>query len=500
MRRLLNNLDRRPWLQCVVVLVVFCILWAYRQPNFPPPWFDEGLNISAAAALAREGQYALPDPGGARVLDPAIQTGPTVILPLALTFRLLGVDMMTARLVMLPFALLALAVLLLIARRLMGAPFWVTALLLFAGSREDYTSYLYMSRQVLGETPALALSLAGLWLWWQTLEGRLKRAPGLALCGLAWGLAMVTKSQVLLLLPASLALICALDRLYYHQASWKDYLIPAAVAALCVAGWYLAQYWVAGADRFQLNVMILRDGMSKFVLGINPRYWLNALRVILYSGWLLWGLPGLIWAIVKSRRQNQSGFYHLTLLALPTLALFWYVFLSVGWARYAFYVFVPSAVWAAGLLVEVWRSSGPFSALPARRLLAGGVFLLYLVGNGWSFGQKLVAPMDTGFDEMVEFLQTRVDPEAKIEAFEWELRPFVPQTIHFPSTFVANAFAAAIYSGEEAPVELYDPWAVEPHYIIDGPMSSWTGVYRQRIQQNTERVALFNLYALYRLK
>ena len=103
----------------VSALAVVYLLCAH-QPLYPHTWFDEGLNAGTAATLARSGLYALPDPEKPRVLDPAIQTGPTVIVPIALAYRIFSPGVWLARMVVLPFAVLACVGFILIARRLIG--------------------------------------------------------------------------------------------------------------------------------------------------------------------------------------------------------------------------------------------------------------------------------------------------------------------------------------------------------------------------------------------
>ena len=51
--------------------------------------FDEAFNLQIPANLARRGEYATTYQGG-QPFDPVITTGPTVLLPIALSFEFLG--------------------------------------------------------------------------------------------------------------------------------------------------------------------------------------------------------------------------------------------------------------------------------------------------------------------------------------------------------------------------------------------------------------------------
>lgn len=498
----LTQLRPQHWLVGGAGLIFFLFLMLFRQPLYPAPWFDEGLNVTTAAMLAREGLYALPDSSGPRILDPAIQTGPPVLLPIALAFQFFGVSLMPARLVMLAFALFAFSLYVLLTRRLLDTPAMILAMLfLLIGNREQYTSFVYMGRQVLGEVPALGFFLLGLLLWWRAIEQTGSRWPTLVLAGLAWGLAMVTKSQVLLLLPVSLGLLALLNHFYYRQVKWSAFIIPGVIAGGCVAIWYATQIAMIGMEQFQRNSLVLREGFQLHIVGLNPIHWRNALSVIRSSGWWLWGAPGLAWGIWLARHRTQQGFYHAVALALPTLNLFWFTGLSVGWGRYAFYTFVLSSLWTAGLLVAMWRGDVWPKQWPGRRWLVGSLAALFILLNGRPVAQNLITPVDTGYSHMTNYLVTQIPAEAVIESWEWEMSLEVPQPIHHPPTQVANDYTASIYSGHSLSSDQYDAGQAQPAYILTGPFSNWTGIYKEILQtQAAQVVASFGGYTLYRLQ
>ncbi len=184
------------------VLAIVCLL-CINQPLYPHPWFDEGLNAGAAATLARKRPVRIARPGqsaDSRSGDP--ETGPTVIIPIAVACRILGPSIWLARMIMLPFAALAVVMFVLVARRLTGVHGAVLAtLLLMAGTYDLYASFVPMARQTLGEVPALAFLLLGLLIWFRSLEREAHAPLAWALSGIAWGLAMITKSQALILIP-----------------------------------------------------------------------------------------------------------------------------------------------------------------------------------------------------------------------------------------------------------------------------------------------------------
>ena len=93
-------------------------------------------------------------------------SGPTLIVPLALVFKLFGVGLIQARALALLIAGITLGVYGLLARRLVGSTAAVVALVtLLAGNPALYTSFAMLARQALGEVAALGLCLYGVWLW-----------------------------------------------------------------------------------------------------------------------------------------------------------------------------------------------------------------------------------------------------------------------------------------------------------------------------------------------
>ena len=153
--------------------------------------FDGGLNAQVARTLAERHRYATTY-HGLHDFDHRVQTGPAVIVPTAVAFRLLGVNATTAQLANLGYlvALFLLAVVL--CWRLSGplAAFLAVPVLLGTPRLFQLGLGLY------GEVPALVFLLAAILLL-DRLAGR-PSLPGAFLTGLALGLAVQTKFQMLL--------------------------------------------------------------------------------------------------------------------------------------------------------------------------------------------------------------------------------------------------------------------------------------------------------------
>jgi hypothetical protein len=469
--------------------------------TFPSPWFDEGLNLSTAATLARHGVYALPDSAGARLLDPAIQTGPLLIAPIALIYRDLGVSLAVARVVVVVFAFGTLAAYVLLARRLAGGPAGLlAALLLLAGNSDPFTSFVPMARQALGEVAALGLILYGLWLWLRALGRPGQHTVELVVIGAAFGLAMATKSQVLVVFPVAWSALCLADRLHYRRAGWRAFLIPGATAAGCVLGWYAAQRALAGPELFARNAAILREGFSLHIVGFAPRHVRNALGSLWRAGFVVWGLPGLLYGLWLARRRSAEGFRHASLLCFVGCWLAWFTLCSIGWSRYAFLGLAPLPIWTAALLVDAGAGRLGGLAVPprARLALAGALALALLAGNSRLTLGGVFGPQQTDYAAFADYLRAAVPPGAVVETWEWDLDVAAPLRFHHPPTEVTNAVTEKMLSGAARPVA-YDPLAANPAYLVDGPFSNWTGIYRDVIARRCVPLRTIGRYTLYRV-
>ncbi len=485
--------------------LIAAVLLLSHLHDYPAPWFDEGLNAGTAAMIAREGIYGLPDSNGPRVVDPAIQTGPTVVLPVALVIRVCGARWVAARLVVVGFALLAVWLYWLVSRRLFDpATAFVAGLCLLAGNRDPFTSFVYMGRQVLGEVPALAFLLLGVLATiarWERPGGRRRQLASAVVAGLAWGAAMVTKPQLFVLLPVSLGLVCLADARYYRQRAWRLLALSAAVGLACVAAWYSAQLLLAGAAQFQQNATVAREGLSLHIVDVEIAHMRNAAGVIWRSGFLLWGLPGLFWGLHLARTRNERGLQHLLALALPAVALAWFSLLSIGWSRYAFFPFVLMPLWTShgaceliGRRFRAWRANGMAGAAAAL-LLAGP-----LAASALPWSRNLASPPAGGFDSMRAYLQTRVPADALVDTWEWEFALDGRPRMRHPGTRAVNAATVAKYSRTPLREELYDKAQPLPDYVLEGPFSSWTGIYRDLLDRRGTREATFDPYVLYRIR
>ncbi|MCC7353661.1 MAG: glycosyltransferase family 39 protein, partial [Anaerolineae bacterium] len=230
-----------------IPFVVFLLF--YNLEYNPRPWHDEGALLSVSRTLVEDGVYAGRSSDGYQTFGAVQSVGPTVLLPIALSFKLFGIGLVQGRVVVATYALLALALLYVVGQELFGRRIALVGVFLLLGS--PAVAYLLLGRQVVGDAPALAFFLGG-WLAWS--RGiQTGRHQHYLIAGLLLGAAMVTKSQYILMGFGTLAILGLLDLVFYRQKKIGAFLIVGVVAGVCLVAWWGWQLAYYGTDTFREN-------------------------------------------------------------------------------------------------------------------------------------------------------------------------------------------------------------------------------------------------------
>jgi len=493
----------------ILVGLVVCFLAFYNLENYPPMWFDEGLNLQPPKNLLLYGQYALRSSEGFRVFDPALQTGPTVLLPIALIFKLVGIGLFQARLVVVIYALLMLVSLYGVTAAIFDRrTALIAGLLLILVSDHEFLSFTFMSRQVLGEVPALFFLLSGTWLWFRAWE--YPRWRLLLLSGALFGLAVVTKVQFALMIPAAAICLWLTDRLWVRKLSLHKVVLPMLAMGFLMLLWYGLQSCILGAERFASNVSVLREGSGIHILSFSPLSALPAIWRLRNSHLLILGLLGMIYTLSLGGR----GWANLVVVFLVLFVLVWlgwYALFSIGWMRYAFVPVALCSIFAAKLIRDVtkmlpgdsetWRAASLTQRV--RMILAGVVILiisLIVIGSGFSLAADVVGVSSNPAKQMAYYLDEHVPTDVVIESWEWELDLWTQHTYHHPATDITNPLTEHVWHGVPYSPEAYDFVSFSPSYLINGPFSKWTGIYTQDLlEREYPLVVSVGQYDLYKV-
>ncbi len=190
---------------CICISVFFA---TYALSESPKTWFDEGLYLQFARNLITQHSYAI------RISPTEIipaglyaTTGFTVFAPVAMSFYAFGIGLLQARIVMVLFIILLIAMTYIVAYRVWGFRIACISTLLIATHAPLYGN----GKNVLGEVPGLFFFFLFL-IQILRLEKNLgKKTLDWFLAGCTAGLFMATKPNFLLLIPV-LGVVLILQR------------------------------------------------------------------------------------------------------------------------------------------------------------------------------------------------------------------------------------------------------------------------------------------------
>ncbi len=497
----------------VGVGVLFVLFLAfYNLTNYPVTWFDEGSHLHVPKTLLRFGVYADYSSDGFRYFGPTIGVGPTVMLPIAASFKLFGIGLLQARVVMAVYLLAAIAVFAYLARMLGGNRFaFVATLLVLVTPGVGFVEY---GRQVLGEVPGMFFLLAGMALWFPGWgkQGWLR----LTAVGLLFGLSMVTKNQYLLVLGPTLLVAWGMNLIYYRLTPQKVFLVPGIVAGACFALWQVYTVLYLGPATASENLKLLREATAGAALAFSPTLMRRSLQELFSLKVYLAGIiPILAFGAFVSIPKAESGQKWAILYMLVVINLVWYVTASVSWLRYAFPGLVVGALFFARFFADL---TGNFvlpldsvrAALRGRRELSatdtvrltGMVWLSVLVAVSLvATTLEVVRPPMNAPAAMAAYMNANVPTDMVVETWEPEMGFLTDHNYHYPPSGVLAKAVSYMWLDSAPPSESYQlPEDELPPYILVGTFSEWVKLYPDTLLDGHYRLMTkIGAYRLYEL-
>ena len=494
-----------------VTVVLFLAL--YNLTRYPTTWFDEGSHLHVPKTLVRFGVYADYSSEGFRYYGPTVGVGPTVMLPIAAAFRLFGIGLLQARLVMVLYLLATIYAFYHLARGLGGRRLaWVATTLLVTSRGISLLEY---GRQVLGEVPGFFFLAAGLWLWFAAWEraGWLR----LGLAGLLMGLATVTKNQYLLVLAPALGLAWLANLAYYRTTPQRIFIVPGLVTAVCFALWQVYLILYLGPATAGENLTSLRVATAGAALVFSPDLMRESIRELVSPDAYLGGLVlALVYGFVLALPRRREGQRWGILLIFVVVNLAWYVVGSIGWLRYAFPGLAIASLFVARFLRDV-TGGFQFDRASLRDTLHGGQRALPKHVLRWTMlawlAAMIVLPMGQTIPEIVAppfntpvamaaYLDENVSREALIETWEPEMGFLTDHNYHFPPPLLLNTTVGYKWLGGPSPAQEYDFVQTEfPDYVLVGEFARWVELYPLDVLKTHYRlVTTIGAYELYARK
>lgn len=490
-------------LAAAAVVVFLCL---YHLTAYPLTWYDEGSHLHVPKTLVRHGVYADLSSEGFRYYGPTIGVGPTVLLPIAAVFSVAGVGLLQARLVMVIYLLGTIIVCWQLARWLGGRRFAWVATALFIASRGG--GLLEYGRQVLGEVPGFFFIGAGLLLWftvWEQASWRRLIAVGVLL-----GLAVVTKTQYMIVLAPALVLGWLANLVYYRGVPQRVFIVPGLIVGVLFALWQTYVVIFLGPGAAGENLALYRAATASAATVFSPTLMKRAITELLslkvYLGWLLPVLLyGLFLAAPRRRDAQQWG----VLLLIVAVNLTWYVVASVSWIRYAFPALAISSLFVARFFHDLTGGfrlstgaagdeSGGASARGLRVALLVTLLAMILVPLGQT-AKAIASPGPNDPLAMAAHLNDHVPFSAVIETWEPELGFLTDHRYHFPPQRFLYVAVNHIWLNGPAPADSYRLDQGEaPDYVLVGEFARWVGMYpTERLADAYAPVATIGPYQLF---
>lgn len=477
------------------VVLLMLILGFVRLDRYPAPWFDEGIHLQVANNLRIDGTYAARSADGTLDYAPSIGVGPTLLLPVAGTMAVFGTSLTSGRAIPVIYLVVTTILLFAIARSLFGprAGFATLAIALTMPALD----WVETGRQVLGEVPAVMFLLLG-----GLLAVRAKRSSSLIAAGVVLGLSLVTKGQYVLIVPATLLALAAIDW------RWTRHRTPAWHATLFVSvistwiAWIATLLLVVGDGNVVENVGMLRDSSGGALLVFDASRMLAAWKVVLGPGTFFIALPSVLGGFIAIRSAHgDRRFALLSLWLFQSAWLGWFVFASIGWPRYAFAGLAVTTIFSGYLidrLVAIAQRTFTRRTQPVPILATSAACLLLatlLFAGGWRTLTPIVREDGRDAERFAEVLAKQTPADAVIVSWEPELGILSDRAFQSPPPGSLNTVVRAKWFGNEMP----DFSAtVTGDFLVIGPFGHWVDVFRTaRTSTEWQRIASVGQYELY---
>lgn len=485
-----------------VLLLIAALLTLLQLPTAPPLWWDEGWTLTVARNWVATGHYGRLLAGDP--ISPRLAATPPVVLPVALSFRLFGIGAWQGRLPGVIFTVVTLWLLYQLTTMLYSRRAGIAALVLAVLTPMNPELHtLLIGKQVLGEVPALCFLLAGyLFLFWGLEEVRIRKVM---VAGLLWGLAVVTKQQVIPFLTLSVVVVAfALLR----QRDWRS-SIWCAIPLLMTVAAFLAWRWFSNTRLIASDPTSTVKGLI-WVTAVVPALPARLLALMVTS---IWGVPIVASLVYAGRHHLDASPRGLQRLALWSLAagwFAWYLLLSAGWIRYLFPAAFLSLIFFAGLLQDatdnfntstlgsLWAHLRPCRWRRLKRTQQMTILLLLLAVPASLtslLGTYLRA--DGSVFQVVEYLHSQTPPDALIETYDSELFFLLDRPYHYPPDQVHVELNRRTFLGQDVTID-YDPLAADPDYLVIGYRSRLWRLYEDLLSEDRfVRLKRFGEYEIY---
>ncbi len=484
----------------LILILIIIFLLIYRLNRWPAVWWDEGWTLDAARHWIEQGHLAHYLDGQPIPLRPTLRL--PLILPVALSMRMLGIGVWQGRLPGVLFTIISLGLAVYLNSQMYNKKVGFTTLFVILCLSPITINPIVLGRQVLSEMPMMFYLLGGYCFLWLAIT----RSPAWGIgAALLFGVALHAKIQVPPFWLVSIALAIWMS---VRRRQWRlTYILASVVIGSLVfaAVILLVQNEMMPGlleDPTDLKVMI-----NTIILVPNSSI---RLRAFIYI--LLLASPQILGFVLAGRslfrtllvNQHNSKEYpsvevaskevlRSALWGLGASWMVWYAFGAMFWDRYMFPPFYIGCLFAAAYLgkltsgLDVRSFVRRISALLLGRkfnLLNLQAFVL-LIAMAAVLGSILkLAFTDLANPQLAStYLINHIPANARVETYESELFFLAPKfNYHFPPDLVSNQLTRREYIDPNLIID-YHPLEANPDFLVVGPYARTWHLYDGVLKQ-----------------
>ena len=319
------------YLLYALLLALFsCVAYfsLYQLSESPPVWYDEGMILQLAENVAHHGVMGLQLAPGEYVSAGHVSTGFPVVFPVAASFYIFGVSIITARAVAVIFIFLLVIAGLYLLTRLQNKWYALSGAFFVA----TFPSLYGDGKSMLGEVPGLSFLLLFLFFLQKLEESDFKNVRYAILAGVFLGLTTVTK-PLFLIVPVALGMV--------FLFRWRRTLsnVPALIWCSCafslpIIVWLATQFsftdsatdilsFYANPYRLTHLTDVMAMNFMRFFTESTPLYTLGITAC--------WAIA----LIIRKRKKQVISYAEVCAFLFTLLVMFAYL-RTPGWYRYLF--------------------------------------------------------------------------------------------------------------------------------------------------------------------
>lgn len=332
----------------------------------------EGVDLQQPKNLVKHGLYSTLTTEGFDTETHRTSAGPGILMPIALVFKVFGINVYFGRMVHVAFVIGMILVFYIMVRNLYGKKTSLLALFL------SFTPYFIMLSRgdngmgPEGYIPSLFYLFMGAHFWFKSIES--KKNIHLIISGLFFAFAFQTKWLFLFGLFA-LILTCIILSLSKNSLKSKYYLIPSAMVILVTISWtvfrilnvgaraeahHLEKFWTEHGHR------ALGEGVtSSFLLIFQPvirAFTDNVARINFWEDLQLFLIiPAIIYVIVQIAKHKWIDYKTIFFLSFTLIWFLWWLLFNYDLpGTHLRAILIISQIFVAKLLYDVWQYSSSY--------------------------------------------------------------------------------------------------------------------------------------------